>query len=155
MAANDYYNDATNYYRPDLPPSNNHYEAYSSKTPYSSSTIDHTFGPTEHTPSNADLRFYESSQPPEPPKKEPYSDSIPMKPSTMIRTSVQDFSKQDTQYPPSPENHTNSELLRPRRKKKGFFSGKIPWVVYTATLVQITVFIVEIIKNCTCSSPSS
>lgn len=40
-----------------------------------------------------------------------------------------------------------------KKKKKGFFAGKIPWVVYIVSLVQITVFIVEIIKNCKSTSP--
>ena len=65
--------------------------------------------------------------------------------------SLHDFSKQTSNtsaYPPSPEAEINSELLKPKRRKKGFFSGKIPWVVYATTLVQITVFIAEIIKNC-------
>jgi hypothetical protein len=39
-----------------------------------------------------------------------------------------------------------------RKKLEGsfgnYFKGKIPWVVYTLSLIQITVFIVEIIKNC-------
>jgi hypothetical protein len=29
-----------------------------------------------------------------------------------------------------------------------YFKGKIPWVVYTLSLIQISVFIAEIIKNC-------
>jgi membrane associated rhomboid family serine protease len=32
-------------------------------------------------------------------------------------------------------------------KKRGFFSGKTPWVVFTLSLIQISVFIAEIIKN--------
>ena len=148
MAANNYYNNASNHYRPDVRPSKNHYQPYSSNTPYSSSTMDQTFGSSERTLSDPDSQYYESSNAPKPPKKEPYSDSIPMKSSTKLNTSVQDVSGQHTQYPPSPEAHTNSELLRPRRKKKGFFAGKIPWVVYITSLVQITVFIVEIIRNC-------
>lgn len=34
-----------------------------------------------------------------------------------------------------------------RRKKEGWFSGRITWVVYFLTLVQIGVFVGEIIKN--------
>jgi membrane associated rhomboid family serine protease len=103
--------------------------------------MDNTFGPPEHNSSYHDSR-------PKPPAKDHYTDPIPLKPSNKIDTSSQDLHTQNAQYPPSPEVQTSSELLPKRRKKKkGFFSGRIAWVVYTTTLVQITVFIVEIIKN--------
>ena len=35
-----------------------------------------------------------------------------------------------------------------RRRKRGFFGAeKIPWVVYTLTLIQVCVFIAELVKN--------
>ena len=34
-----------------------------------------------------------------------------------------------------------------RRRKHPFFGGKIPWVVYTLTLIQVCVFIAELVKN--------
>lgn len=34
-----------------------------------------------------------------------------------------------------------------RRRKQGFFGGKVPWVVYTLTLIQVCVFIAELAKN--------
>jgi hypothetical protein len=34
-----------------------------------------------------------------------------------------------------------------KKKKKGWFSGRVTWVVYILTTVQIAVFIAEIIKN--------
>ncbi|MCJ1393174.1 hypothetical protein MMC18_006046 [Xylographa bjoerkii] len=43
-----------------------------------------------------------------------------------------------------------SQRRRKRRRepeKKGFFRGRVPWVVYIFTLVQLTVFIVEMVKN--------
>lgn len=52
---------------------------------------------------------------------------------------------------PPPAGHRRRKRRRePERKKglKGFFQGKVPWVVYIFTLVQVTVFIVEIVKNC-------
>lgn len=36
---------------------------------------------------------------------------------------------------------------RRHKKKNGWFTGKIPWVVYTLTVFQIGVFVGEIIKN--------
>ncbi|KAL1639887.1 hypothetical protein SLS58_007474 [Diplodia intermedia] len=41
------------------------------------------------------------------------------------------------------------ERSRRHKKKSGWFSGKITWVVFTLTVVQIAVFIGEIIKNAT------
>ena len=34
-----------------------------------------------------------------------------------------------------------------KRRKRGFFGGKIPWAVYTFTLIQVCVFIAELAKN--------
>lgn len=34
-----------------------------------------------------------------------------------------------------------------KRRKHGFFGGKIPWVVYIFTLIQVGVFIGELVKN--------
>jgi len=74
---------------------------------------------------------------------------------TRIQTDESEWpSSQNTTYPPSPESQgINPALLPPKRsrkkrKRKGLFSGRIPWFVYFLTLVQITVFIVEIVKNC-------
>jgi hypothetical protein len=36
---------------------------------------------------------------------------------------------------------------RRRKKRQGWFSGKITWVVFVTTLVQIGVFIGEIASN--------
>ena len=36
---------------------------------------------------------------------------------------------------------------RTRRKKHGFFSKKTPWAVYFFTLLQIVVFVAELVKN--------
>ena len=77
-----------------------------------------------------------------------YQDSTPSRSSNKISTSPTDPFKQNTQYPPSPEARVEAQLLPDApKKRKGFFSGRIPWVVYTVSLIQITVFIVEIVKN--------
>ncbi|OQU94597.1 hypothetical protein CLAIMM_00931 [Cladophialophora immunda] len=96
--------------------------------------------------------FYE---PYDPTRQSVHSDSIPLKHQSRINTNQDgsDWRNQSTQYPPSPDS--NSPQLLPdskgRRKMEGsfanFFKGKIPWVVYTLSLIQITVFVVEIIKN--------
>lgn len=53
-------------------------------------------------------------------------------------------------YPPQhPPPHGGEGLTgRKRERRKGrFFDGKIPWVTYLLTSVQIIVFIVELVKN--------
>lgn len=72
-----------------------------------------------------------------------------MKPNSRLDVEQNNWHNQRTEYPPSPDSQTTPQLL-PKRpsKKKGLFSGKIPWVVYFVSLVQVTVFVVEIIKNC-------
>lgn len=56
--------------------------------------------------------------------------------------------KQDERYSPDPEGH----VYQPEpvsRKKKGWFSGRITWVVYILSIVQIGVFVGELIQNAT------
>jgi hypothetical protein len=87
-----------------------------------------------------------------------FSDQIPLKQNARIHTGQEngDWRNERTQYPPSPESNSPHPQLLPdskgRRKVEGsfgnFFKGKIPWVVYTLSLIQISVFIAEIIKNC-------
>lgn len=96
------------------------------------------------------INFYEHNSPS---SQSQYSDAIPLKHNSRLNTNPVDWQNQPTQYPPSPESPTQPQLLpksNKKKKKDGWFSGKIPWVVYILSLVQITVFIVEIIKNCEC-----
>ncbi|OAL34790.1 hypothetical protein AYO20_05985 [Fonsecaea nubica] len=96
--------------------------------------------------------FYE---PYDPTRQSVHSDTIPLKQQSRLNTNqdVPDWRNQSSQYPPSPDS--NSPQLLPdskgRKKTEGsfanFFKGKIPWVVYTLSLIQITVFVVEIIRN--------
>ncbi|MCJ1376946.1 hypothetical protein MMC17_000036 [Xylographa soralifera] len=46
---------------------------------------------------------------------------------------------------PIPVSHRRKRRREPQ--KKGFFRGRVPWVVYIFTLIQLTVFIVEMVKN--------
>lgn len=93
---------------------------------------------------------------------DPFSDNaaIPLQPQYPKSDERRDSGHCDPEYeaqypPPKPPGGVGR-----KRVKKGWFGGRIPWVVYTLTLVQITVFIVEIVKNCakpthwhTCSVP--
>jgi hypothetical protein len=163
MAAHDYYRGQTldNYSTPPRQQSPSAYLPYSaspSNPQYQSSTS----LPSYHSrvrPSQQDDSPYQSPYDQQTPSDERYEDSgIPLKPTSKTLQSEESFQMQDTNYPPSPESQKGPSLLphpKPRRKKKdnGFFTGKIPWVVFTVSLVQISVFIAEIIKNCKRSPP--
>ncbi|ERF68682.1 hypothetical protein EPUS_05743 [Endocarpon pusillum Z07020] len=76
-----------------------------------------------------------------------YADNIPLKSPQSRPYSGDPLAGQNTQYPPSPESQRPPKSSRRREKKQGWFSGKITWVVFAATLVQIGVFIAEIAIN--------
>ena len=69
-----------------------------------------------------------------------YSDEIP------LRTHAQKAGS-DGQYASSPVAEPTAGPRSRQPRRKGFFQGKIPWVIYTLTLVQVIVFIVELVKN--------
>lgn len=119
----------------------------------SASTLDHS----RHSQAYSSRPLSNYYEPYDHSRQSVLSDSIPLKPKSNINTTgadMDDWRNQSTQYPPSPES--NSRRLLPdskgRKKVEGsygnFFKGKIPWVVYTLSLIQISVFIAEIIKNC-------
>jgi len=129
------------------------YSASPSDPPYQSSTSLPSYD-SRVRPYRQDDSPYQSPYGRQTPSDERYEDNgIPLKPTSKTLQSEESFQMQDTNYPPSPESQKGSSLLphpRPMKKKKdnGFFTGKIPWVVFTVSLVQISVFIGEIIKNC-------
>ena len=62
-----------------------------------------------------------------------------------------------TRYNADPEGRyplNGGGTMGQRRKKKGWFSGKVTWVCYILTTVQVAVFIGELIKNGIVPSPS-
>lgn len=75
-----------------------------------------------------------------------YADNIPLKSPQPRPYSQDDPARQSTHYPPSPESQQPPKSRR-KKKTQGWFRGKITWVVYAATLVQLGVFIGEIIEN--------
>ena len=74
----------------------------------------------------------------------PYADDIPLR---------QHPSKRNSEILHDPLPHDPAIIDRPaqnavRRRKQGFLGGgKIPWIVYTLTLIQVSVFIAELVKN--------
>jgi len=148
MAANDYYSGQSSqaYSRPQYldprPEAPAHYPYNSS---YSSSSLDQS-RPSLISAADDRINDHDTSRPPR------FSDTIPLTNHQTINTNQHDSRTHLNQYDNSPESETAPPFLPPQkqkpRKKKGFFSGKIPWVVYVVSFVQITVFIVEIVQNC-------
>lgn len=84
-----------------------------------------------------------------------FSDDIPLRPRSEQNAPEgyalqQDQSGSDKGLPSTADRRRRKRRREPEKKQglRGFFSGKVPWVVYTFTLIQVTVFIVEIVKNC-------
>lgn len=152
MAANDYYSGQSSqssqpYNRPqylDTRPPGQITNSYNPS--FSSSSIDQS---RPSLPSANDVRRdeYDSTA-----RLSQFSDTIPLKNQQSINTNQDDWRTQPNAYSNSPESQTAPPLLPKNKskskKKDGWFSGKIPWVVYIVSLVQITVFIAEIIQNC-------
>lgn len=75
-----------------------------------------------------------------------YAENIPLKAQTQFGNNPE-WMHQQTQYPPaSPGALEDSRRGQNKRKKKGFFQKKPAYVTWTLTLVQIIVFIVELVK---------
>jgi hypothetical protein len=82
----------------------------------------------------------------------PYSDNIPLRP--QLRKSSSDLlnshyrpSDAEGARPPLETRKKSRTGATRRKKKKGLWSGRIPFVVYFFTLVQVIVFIAELVKS--------
>lgn len=79
-----------------------------------------------------------------------FCDNIPLRPHPEPDLSEVDFfqtaSPQHDKVLPVPARQRRRRK-RPELEKRGLFQGRVPWVVYIFTLVQLTVFIVEMVKN--------
>jgi len=103
-----------------------------------------------------DRRFYGAGGGGRPDDSGAFGEDIPLRPRSEQNAPGNGFpqhdgSGSDKALPPPAGHRRRKRRREPERKKgiKGFFQGKVPWVVYIFTLVQVTVFIVEIVKNCT------
>ncbi|KAL8659062.1 MAG: hypothetical protein Q9202_007295 [Teloschistes flavicans] len=164
MAANDYYNpsgqqkpqrrsDAPLPPIPDYELTHRVGQNNSSSSPFATPFDDPSYQPYGHPgqQSPGSDRLYAGGAGARPYAPSPYSEDIP------LRNHASKQSQDPLSYNPhNPENET-AYAMRPdgqqmpshgrRRKRKGFFSGRVTWVVYFFTLVQIAVFIAEIARN--------
>jgi hypothetical protein len=150
MAANEYYSSQTSqpYTRPqylDTRPQGPAPGPAPYNPSYSSSSIDQS-RPSLVSAADDRRNDYDNSS-----RYSQFSDTIPLKNQQSINTNQDDWRTQPNQFDNSPESQNAPPFLPKQKqkpqKKKGFFSGKIPWVVYVVSLVQITIFIAEIIQN--------
>jgi len=160
MAANDYYNipstprpnrKNSNATLPQLPP--DPYTAYSPhptqpSAPYMSSPTfeDSGYRPyADQSQQSLPSPYYASGGGGREHDQSAYSDDIPLRQNPSKGDS--DLAMHD-HLPDDPAivDRPPQNAAR-RRRKQGFFGGKIPWVVYTFTLIQVCVFIAELAKN--------
>jgi hypothetical protein len=165
MAANDYYNHSSSNHN-----TNNHYTDSAPPTPPPAATKPPTSLYTNYQPSRTSYSNspYSSNAPLDSLYDDPhhsrdsyysgvaggnlhddrqYADNIPLKSSSSKPYSQDDLTARHSQYPPSPESQNPPKSGLRGRKKQGWFTGRITWVVYITTLVQIGVFIGEIVRN--------
>ena len=156
MAANDYYNPAPSRHGadaslPPLPPSElspSIYKTISYRSGVSDnevSLISPTYPDSNYIEPRPNMYKHESQQSAVP--ESLYSDQIPLRPRPHpISRELPDMG---TYADDGLRSSDDSGRGRKQGwRKKGFFAGKVPWVVYTLTLLQVIVFIVELVKNC-------
>ncbi|KZM24204.1 Protein S-acyltransferase [Ascochyta rabiei] len=80
--------------------------------------------------------------PAHPGQRDPFADQNAIPLQTKMSGSLTHYHADPEGMYPAPEK----KRRRPK-KKEGWFSGRITWVVYTLTVVQIGVFVGELIKN--------
>ncbi|KAL9024767.1 MAG: hypothetical protein Q9196_006269 [Gyalolechia fulgens] len=163
MAANEYYNSDSNHHnrRSDapLPPvpdyershglNENHPSSSPFATPFDDPTY-HPYGQQSQQSLGSAHPYYGAGDGPRPYDPSPYSEDIPLRdhPSKQSQDHLgYDQQRQnEAAYAARMDSQQKSAHGR-RRRGKGWFSGKIPWVVYFFTLVQTVVFIAEIARN--------
>ena len=160
MAANDYYHS----FKPSDPthgpanPSTSHlpqesYTTYNPHTTYNDSPYntspqspqgDFSYKPYSHTtpgsstPLNASGALVSGGRDDH---RTSYADDVPLRPHPSKKDSDKVY---HNHYGDDP---AIEDRLPPKKKKKKGFLARTPWVVYSLTLIQVIVFIVELAKN--------
>ncbi|KAA8648193.1 hypothetical protein EYZ11_000531 [Aspergillus tanneri] len=78
-----------------------------------------------------------------------YAENIPLKENNQYTNGPPPagWMHQPTQYPPPEMIEPPAGRAGRKKKRMGMFKKKIPWVTYLLTLVQVVVFIVELVKS--------
>ena len=157
MTANDYYNSGP-IRRPKeapLPPLPNVYSTHSSqqrsqsRLPSVDSRYDDPYQLRPQRSNGSDHGYYGAGGAAY--GHNPYADDIPLRPQPkqsspdMYGHSQRQYRPEDVYPPQDPTVLDRSD--RPKRKNRRFFAGKVPWVVYALTFIQVVVFVAELIRN--------
>ncbi|KAL8982896.1 MAG: hypothetical protein Q9177_005135 [Variospora cf. flavescens] len=162
MAANDYYNPGSKphpRFDAPLPPApdyelslglNDNRPSHSSPfaTPFDDPTY-RPYGQQSHPSLSSENRYDGAGGGHGPYEPSPYSEEIPLRNHPSKQSSeplAYDQQRQEAAYAAGIQGHQPMGHGK-RRKRNGWFRGKIPWVVYFFTLVQTAVFIAEIARN--------
>lgn len=155
MAADDYYEDSS-YARPAQYTYPQSIDRSAASKPYYDYTNDSQ--PQLRVTSPFDDRAYPYSRPTPPHRNEsedvdPFRDgnAIPMSGRAKMADSTTSVAPMLPHQMEDPfVRDADEQRSREKTQEQGWFKGKITWVVYVLTIVQVIVFIVEIVKNGTC-----
>jgi hypothetical protein len=157
MAANDYYSsfnkDHSGHDEHD-PPSTHSFNrtqpppVYTGPTNIPSPYEDHNSNHHSQLSLASENEYYVGGRPP---AHDQYADDIPLKANAQPATVTEAaWMHQNTQYPPSPGGQNIPPNERRRGGllgRRGFFKKKLAWVTYLLTLIDIGVFIGELVKS--------
>ncbi|KAK5122069.1 hypothetical protein LTR85_004315 [Meristemomyces frigidus] len=151
MASNDYYQQNTYhhsdpYHDQDYDRYDNHNEAPLPPLPTSSPFDDRTYPYSHQAPSQSYLgaggRIHDDADPFEDDNAIPMNGRKPKHDSATTISPILPGQMEDPFV-----RDADPRKQRRRRSKDGWFKGKITWVVYVLTVVQLVVFIAELVKN--------
>jgi hypothetical protein len=162
MAANDYYKRSSNsqygtpYGRSDPPKLPalpiSHYSSLNDH--HADSPLSPVFDSTPLYDSSSRINdsreFYSGGRTEQPRASRQYSDEIPLRENPQPFAGNKDASESRIPLQPTPPEAPAEHQRRRRRRepeKKGWFSGRITWVVYILSVIQASVFIAELVKN--------
>lgn len=122
----------------------NHYD-YSSTThlTHANTSSSSAYADTSYHGADSPHGYYNRYDPPANHQTDPFGDhsAIPLQ---NQGGKMGDGPASNAVYGADPERRYTGEK---KRKKKGWFSGRVTWMVYILTTVQIAVFVGEIVKN--------
>lgn len=157
MAAKDYYHSTLDpRYNHSLPSSPDSHQAHPTSygshshlqsSPYESPTDDLSYRPYARSHHGSASPYYASGGGGREQEPNPFSDEIPLRQHSIKSPddpAFRDHLPDDPAIVDAPQRPMGKERIN---RHRGFFSKRIPWVVYTFTLVQCIVFIAELAKN--------
>ena len=164
MAAHEYYHASHGSYLPNdgrsgssapsLPPLHtSQYTPLSQDRPHESPLspvfTQSSFNPSRTNIDDTDSQYYGAGRSGKQPSTTQYSDQIPLRENSQAVSGYEPYAGPSAPPDGPLPALAATESQRGRRKpaKRGFFSGKFPWIVYSFSIIQTIVFIAELIRN--------